>query len=121
MKRLPPRGGRGGASESERKRLIRLRLGELGILVMNNAVGTGNLGGHVARFGLGRGSSDLICVLPENGRIMALEVKTPRGRLSPEQRLFLELIRKFGGFAAVVRTAEEAEAAAARAREGLKE
>ncbi len=73
------------------------------------------------RFGLAVGSSDLVGILAPAGRMVALEVKTPRGRVTPEQDLFLALVRRRGGFAAVVRSVDDATSALARAREGALE
>lgn len=54
----------------------------------------------------------------ELGRFFALEIKTPVGRLSHDQKLFLNLVRSRGGFAAVARSTDEARAALSRARRG---
>ena len=71
------------------------------------------------RYGLAVGSADLIGCL--GGRFIALEVKAAAGRTSPEQRQWLDLVRRNGGFAAVVRSVDEARAAIARARRGERE
>ena len=63
--------------------------------------------------------SDLIGCL--NGRFVALEVKTATGRATSEQRLWLDLVRRHGGFAAIVRSVDDARAAIARARTGASE
>lgn len=70
------------------------------------------------RYGLQKGSADLIGVLAPEGRFLALEVKTPKGRISKEQELFLSLVRKQGGFACVVRSVDDALAAIERAKKG---
>ena len=70
------------------------------------------------RFGLTKGASDLLGVLAPDGRIVAIELKSARGRTTPEQDAFLAGIRAFGGFACVVRSADEARAAIERARKG---
>jgi hypothetical protein len=57
------------------------------------------------RFGL-KGSSDIEGILP-GGRFLAVEVKAPGGRLSPEQREFLERVRELGGLALVVKSWRE--------------
>ncbi len=94
-------------------------------------------GGQTYRAGLSvNGASDLIGMLtvrcwvqvddygrelqegPEVARFFALEVKAARGVVSKEQKLFLELVRQRGGFAAVVRSVEDARAALERARAG---
>ncbi len=53
------------------------------------------------------GISDLIGWGP-GGRFAALEVKAARGRPTPEQLAFLELVRHSGGIGAVVRSVDEA-------------
>lgn len=94
-------------------------------------------GGQTYRAGLSvNGASDLIGMLTVDcpgaalagwdtptcvARFFALEVKAPRGRLSDEQTLFLALVRKRGGFAACVRSVEQARAALERARRGASE
>ena len=42
-------------------------------------------------------------------QFVALEVKTPQGTISPEQRAFLQLVEQLGGVAAVCRSVNEAE------------
>lgn len=64
------------------------------------------------------GMSDLIGILAPQGRWICLEVKTGRGKLRPDQVLWLDLIRRRGGFGAEVRSVEDARAALARARRG---
>jgi len=68
------------------------------------------------RWGLPKGAADLIGVL--NGRFVALEVKSAKGRLSEHQRLWGELVRSRGGFYAAVRSVADAQAAITRARAG---
>lgn len=60
------------------------------------------------RTGLCVGSADLIGMLAPQGRFLALEVKRPGEKPTREQELFLELVRKSGGVAAVVHSVEEA-------------
>jgi hypothetical protein len=76
--------------------------------------------GRPVAFGLAKGSADLIgwttrTITPDMvGQQVAvftsLEVKTPTGRVSPEQRQWLEAVQAAGGIAGVVRSVEEAEA-----------
>jgi hypothetical protein len=83
-----------------------------------------NVGAHkdargiLVRYGLAVGSSDLIGVLAPSGRLLSLEVKTAKGRTTSEQETWMTIVRRFGGFACVVRSAEEALAAVDRARKG---
>lgn len=68
-----------------------------------------NVGFDAARkvhYGLCIGSADLIGIY--KGQFVALEVKTKNGTLSPEQELFLSLVRRLGGLAAVVRSPQQA-------------
>jgi hypothetical protein len=114
------------STEREIMHDIRLALGRIPDLVMwrNNVVGVETYdhvhgGARHHHAGLPKGSADLIGVLA--GRFIALEVKTPTGRTTPEQDRWLELVRAKGGFAAVVRSAADALDAIARARKGAKE
>lgn len=52
------------------------------------------------------GSADLLGCLP-GGRFLAVEVKAPGGRLSPEQQQFLAEVRGLGGLAVVARDWKE--------------
>lgn len=70
------------------------------------------------RYGLGIGGADLVGLLRDSGRVFAIEVKTPIGRLSAEQKAWLAAVRRFGGFAAVARSETEALAAVDRACAG---
>ncbi len=55
-----------------------------------------------------KGVSDILAITPDGrGRLIAIEVKKPGGRLSPEQKLFLDAIRERGGLAFVVRSVSE--------------
>jgi hypothetical protein len=56
-----------------------------------------------------KGSADILGCLP-GGRFLAVEVKAPDGRLSPEQRDFLENIRDLGGLSMMVRGWRELDA-----------
>lgn len=57
------------------------------------------------------GTSDILAVLHPQGRLMAVEVKTPRGRLTEAQKGFLEAVRESGGVALVIRDVIDLEAA----------
>jgi hypothetical protein len=99
---------------------IRLALSdEPGLVLWRNNTGVAEHRGARVRYGLAVGSADLIGCL--DGRFVALEVKTPAGRASPQQRQWLDLVRRHGGFAAIVRSVEDARAAIARARTGASE
>lgn len=51
------------------------------------------------------GVADILGVLP-NGRMLAIEVKTPRGKVSPTQQKFIDRVNKEGGLAFVARDLE---------------
>lgn len=54
------------------------------------------------------GVSDILGVLP-GGRFLALECKTERGRVTRDQKVFLDAVRANGGLAAVIRDLRELE------------
>jgi hypothetical protein len=74
--------------------------------------------GRPVQFGLCKGSADLIgwkqvTVTPEMvGQQVAvftsIEVKTPTGRLRPEQQAWLDTVQAAGGIAGVARSVEDA-------------
>jgi hypothetical protein len=69
--------------------------------------------------GLAVGSGDLIgwrsqLIGPEHvgqtiAQFASVEIKAPRGRVSPEQRQWAEVVSDHGGIGAIVRSVEEAE------------
>jgi hypothetical protein len=62
-------------------------------------------GGYRRFVGL-KGVSDILGVL-DGGRVLAVEVKKPGGKLSREQKAFLDAVRERGGLALVVRGVDE--------------
>lgn len=61
------------------------------------------------KYGLGVGSPDLIGVLKKPlGKCFAIEVKTPIGRLSAEQKAWWRAARLYGITGGVARSVEEA-------------
>ena len=63
--------------------------------------GAAKVGNRFIRFGW-KGCPDVLGQL-KDGRLLAVEVKAPDGRLRPEQALFLERIRSAGGVGFVAR------------------
>ena len=64
--------------------------------------GATTVGRRFIRFGV-KGASDILAVLPPNGRMLAVECKRPKGgRLSEDQAAFLANVRDAGGIALVV-------------------
>lgn len=66
---------------------------------------------HGGQFGVA-GLPDIILCL--NGRFIALEVKTEKGKVSVLQEITLKKIRNAGGIAEVVRSVDEARAVIAK-------
>lgn len=94
--------------ESDIQRLIMLAMSEAGCLIFRNNVGVlKNAAGIPIRFGLAVGSSDLIGITP-TGRFLAVEIKTSKGRATPEQMRFIEAVRARGGIAGIARSPAEA-------------
>ena len=116
-------------SEHEIQQRIRLACGRGAVRLWRNNTGAlVDQQGRFVRFGLCKGSSDLIGlrsleVTPELvgqrlAQFVALEVKAAQGVLSPEQRAFLRLLMQLGGGAAACRSVEEAEQLHAAPRQG---
>lgn len=94
--------------EQDIQRLIMLALSEAGCLIFRNNVGVlKNAAGIPIRFGLAIGSSDLIGIAP-GGRFLAVEIKTPTGKATPEQIRFIEAVRARGGIAGIARSPQDA-------------
>jgi hypothetical protein len=116
-------------SEHEIQQRIRLTCGRGAVRLWRNNTGAlVDQQGRFVRFGLCKGSSDLIGlrsleITPELvgqrlAQFVALEVKTAQGVLSPEQRAFLRVVQQLGGVAAACRSVEEAEQLLAMPRQG---
>ena len=106
-------------SEQELQQQIRLQLGSSPVRLCRNNVGAlRDERGRLVTYGLCKGSSDLIglrqvLIGPEHlGQTMAvfsaIEVKATKGRLREEQRSFLELVERFGGYSGIATSVEEA-------------
>lgn len=95
-------------SESEILQQVRRAVSEIGVRVFRNNVGVlkDKQGNHV-RYGLCNGSSDLIG-WDSTGRFVAIEVKRPGGKITPEQQNFIDQVNKAGGIAGIVHSEEEA-------------
>lgn len=100
-------------------RRIQVALSNAGARLFRNQVGTYQLmDGRWISSGLVQGSSDLIGwqtreITPKMvGRRLALfvavEIKTPRGRLTEEQKTFIAAVRDAGGLAFVASSPDEA-------------
>jgi hypothetical protein len=88
-------------------------------LFRNNTGALRDERGQLVRYGLCQGSADLIglttvTITPDMvGQTVAvftaIEVKAPRGRVTPEQAAFLAMVRQAGGRAGIARTIEDAQ------------
>lgn len=109
--RFPPPAPRNNA-ETLLVAEIRLALGKrTDVIMFRNSVGY-DKEKHV-KFGLMKGSSDLIGLVKPSGRFIALEVKLPgwkkpRNAHEREQAEFIEMINSAGGFGGFVTSVEEA-------------
>lgn len=102
-------------------RRIQLALTREGCTVWRNETATAWVGkvvaqrdGHVVldaarrmQAGLCKGSADLVGFAPD-GRFLAVEVKTATGRLSTEQRAYIDAVARGGGIAYVARSVDDA-------------
>jgi len=106
-------------SEAAIQQDIRLALGQTpGLRVFRNNVGAiKDRNNRLVRYGLATGSADLIgwqsVVITEAmvgqrfARFVSIEVKTPSGRLSPEQETWQAAVQKAGGIAVVARSVDD--------------
>lgn len=85
-----------------------IALSESGCLIWRNNTGIlKDKTGRPIKFGLCKGSSDLIGLTP-SGQFLAVECKTATGRFRPEQTAFIDAVRKKGGRAGIARSVEDA-------------
>ncbi len=106
-------------TEQQIQQEIRIACGTGDTRLFRNNTGTlRDQHGRPVQFGLCKGSADLIgwrtvTVTPDmlGQRIavfLSIEVKTPTGRLRPEQRQWLDAVQAAGGIAGVARSVEDA-------------
>ena len=108
-----------GSSEQSIQQHIRLTCSTGATRLFRNNTGTlRDQHGRPVSFGLARGSADLIgwtirTVTPEMvgtqvAVFTSIEVKTPTGRVKPEQQQWLDAVQSAGGIAGVARSVEDA-------------
>jgi len=106
-------------SEQRIQQEIRLAISHGDTKVFRNNTGTlKDANGRPVQFGLCKGSADLIgwttrTVTPDMvgtqvAVFLSIEVKTPTGRLRPEQQQWLNVVQAAGGIAGVARSVEDA-------------
>jgi len=59
------------------------------------------------RFSGRKGISDILGIVPPTGRLIAVECKSGKGKLTPEQREFLADVTAAGGLAIVARSVDD--------------
>lgn len=103
--------------KQELEQPIKLRIRDA-LIAAGCMVKVHNVDNRLMTTGLGRGVSDLICIVPPLGRFLAVEVKRPKvGIVSDDQRSFIAAVRKFGGIAGTATSVEEALALLEEARQ----
>ena len=106
-------------TEQQIQQEIRIACGTGNTRLFRNNTGTlRDQDGRPVQFGLCKGSADLIgwkrvTITPEMvGQQVAvftsIEVKTPTGRIRPEQQQWLDAVQAAGGIAGVARSVEDA-------------
>ena len=95
------------ASEANIMNDCMIALSKAGCLIWRNNTGVLNdANGRPIKFGLCKGSADLIGIA-KDGRFLAVECKTRTGRVRPEQELFIAAVQKAGGRAGVARSVQD--------------
>jgi len=108
-------------SETTIQQEIRLAVGrEQSLRLFRNQVGQlpDPRSGRYVQFGLAKGSSDLVgfktveitpdMVGQKIAQFVSIEVKTPKGRPTPQQKNWLNCVASAGGLCGVARSAEDA-------------
>ena len=101
---------RGGAKVREKdiQNEIRLALSPYAVVFRANVGTFMSRDGRTIATGLPRGFSDLFGTRKSDGKSFYIEVKNEDGKLRPEQKKFLEVMRKAGAIVGVARSGEEA-------------
>ena len=95
-------------AERDVVREVLLAVGSLpSVRCWRNNTGTLVVQDRRVAFGL-RGSSDVLGVVGPSGRLLAIECKSDRGRMTSHQRAFAEMVVRFGGLHVVARSAADA-------------
>ena len=96
-------------TEHDLMKKIQLTLSEMGYAPFRTNVGKVKMAdGRFFDTGLPKGFSDIFCVQPGTGRAVFIEVKKPGGRVSDEQRRFIEVMKGYGAIAGVCYSVDEA-------------
>lgn len=95
-------------NETDLMNTIRLGLNQHGIVFRANVGKVRMQDGRFFDTGLPKGFSDLFGFRFSDGRIFFIEVKTPTGRIRPEQTKFIETMKSRGALAGIARSVEDA-------------
>lgn len=87
---------------------IRLALKDICVMFRINVGSAYTLNGNYFRTGVPKGFSDLFGFRRSDGKAVFIEVKTPTGRVSGEQKKFINQMRASGAIAGICRNAEDA-------------
>jgi len=97
-------------SEKETQRAILDFLAIKGIFAWRNNTGAVSIqqGGkrRYVRYGA-KGSPDILGILPFSGKLLAIECKSSRGKLSQDQKVFLKAIHDAAGEVIVARSVDD--------------
>ena len=97
-----------GMKEANVQALIMLALSDAGCLVWRQNTGVlPDRNGRLLRFGLCVGSSDIVGIC-EDGKFLAIEVKSALGQPTDAQINFIKAVQRQGGRAGIARSAAEA-------------
>ena len=95
-------------TEHDIQNLIRAETADIAVIFRAN-VGSGiTYDGRHFDTGLPKGFSDLFGFRKSDGRAVFIEVKSPTGRLRPEQENFIRKMQVYGALAGVARNVEDA-------------
>ena len=94
-------------TEQTIQKQIMIALSLSGCLVFRNNTGAVKDGDRFIRYGLCKGSSDIIGLTP-SGQFLAVEVKKRTGKPTKEQLTFIDAINEQGGIAGIARSVEDA-------------
>ena len=97
-----------GMKEANVQALIMMALSDAGCLVWRQNTGVlPDRNGRLVRFGLCVGSSDIVGIC-QDGKFLAIEVKTALGQPTDAQLNFIRAVQRQGGRAGIARSAAEA-------------
>ena len=107
-------------TESDAQSLIRQRVGNGSVRLFRNNVGaTRDARGRLIRYGLAKGSADLIGWLTRKitqddvgktiAQFVSIEVKSSSGKPRPDQIAWQDAVNNAGGRAGIARSVEDAE------------